>query len=120
MTQISSPQQWVGLIGTPILIAGGQLLFKLASARAGNADLRGLAALLADPLLVVAVIIYGIGTIVWVYVLKLVPLTLAYSFMGLTFVFVPVLAHFLLGEEFGWRTAVGAVFIIAGLVIVNT
>jgi undecaprenyl phosphate-alpha-L-ara4N flippase subunit ArnE len=120
MTEISSLHQWAGLIGTPFLIAAGQLLFKLVSARVGNADLHGLAALVADPLLIAALTIYGIATIVCVYVLKLVPLTLAYSFMGLTFVFVPVLAHLLLGEELGWRTAVGAGFIIAGLVIVNT
>lgn len=119
MSEVASPYLWAGLVGTPLLIAAGQVMFKLVSARVAGADLRGLLALAADPLLIAALSIYGFGTILWIYVLKQVPLTLAYSFMGLTFVFVPLLAHLLLGEAVSWRTATGAFFIIVGLVIVN-
>lgn len=108
-----------GLILTPLLISIGQILFKLTSARTGNADIGGIAAMLTDPFLIAAIAIYGFGTVVWVYVLKAVPLTVAYPFMALTFCAVPVLAWALLGETLSLRYAVGAGLIVAGLLVVN-
>ncbi len=108
-----------GLLLTPLLISAGQILFKLTSARAGAADAAGLIALLAEPYLIAALAIYGIGTIIWVYVLKSVPLTVAYPFMALTFCAVPVLAWGLLGETLSLRYVIGAALIIAGLLVVN-
>jgi undecaprenyl phosphate-alpha-L-ara4N flippase subunit ArnE len=108
-----------GLVLTPLLISAGQILFKLTSARAGGADAAGLIAVLFDPYLIAALAIYGVGTIVWVYVLKSVPLTVAYPFMALTFCVVPLLAWCLLGEILSLRYLLGAVLIMAGLVVIN-
>jgi len=108
-----------GLVFTPLLISAGQILFKLTSARTGGADAAGLIAMLFDPYLIAAFAIYGIGTIIWVYVLKSVPLTVAYPFMALTFCAVPLLAWGLLGETLSLRYAFGAALIIGGLLVVN-
>jgi drug/metabolite transporter (DMT)-like permease len=110
---------WAGLLGTPLLIATGQVLFKLTSAQAGRPDLRGLATLLVNPVLISALALYGFGTIIWIYILKSVPLTIAYSFMGLTFCFVPLLAQVFLGEAVTLRYVVGSIFIIAGMLAIN-
>ncbi len=114
-----SPATWVGLIGTPLLIAMGQVLFKLASSTAGDLSLRGLVMLTANPMLIAALVLYGFGTIVWIHVLKIVPLTVAYSFMGLTFCFVPLLAQFFFGEPLTLRYALGTALIFAGLLAIN-
>lgn len=108
-----------GLLLTPLLISAGQILFKLTSARAGSLDAAGLAATLSDPYLIAALAIYGFGTVVWVYVLKTVPLTVAYPFMALTFCAVPLLAWALLGETLTPRYMLGAGLIVAGLLVVN-
>ena len=108
-----------GLLVTPLLISAGQILFKLTSARAGGLDAAGLVSTLRDPYLIAAFAIYGFGTIVWVYVLKSVPLTVAYPFMALTFCAVPLLAWALLGESLSLRYMVGAGLIVAGLLVVN-
>lgn len=110
---------WIGLIGTPLLIASGQVLFKLTSASAGELSIRNVFALLLNPVLLAALVLYGLGTIIWIYVLKAVPLTIAYSFMGLTFCFVPLLAQVFLGEALTIRYVVGAVFIVAGMLAIN-
>jgi len=110
---------WVGLIGTPLLIASGQVLFKMTSATAGELSLRNLIALFLNPVLIAALLLYGVGTIIWIYVLKAVPLTMAYSFMGLTFCFVPLLAQAFLGEALTLRYAIGAACIIAGMLAIN-
>lgn len=111
---------WIGLVGTPLLIALGQVLFKMTSSTAGDLSVRGLVALATNPLLVAALLIYGLGTIVWIHVLKSVPLTLAYSFMGLTFCFVPLLAQLFFGEAVTLRYALGTVLIFAGLLAINS
>ena len=115
-----SPVTWIGLLGTPLLIAMGQILFKITSTTAGDVSLRGLLALAINPVLISALALYGFGTVVWIYVLRSVPLTIAYSFMGLTFCFVPLLAHVFFGEPLTLRYALGTALIFAGLLTINT
>lgn len=113
------PITWLGLLGTPLLIAMGQVLFKLASNSAGEFSLRGLLVLATHPVLIAALALYGFGTIVWIYVLKSVPLTIAYSFMGLTFCFVPLLAQVFFGEPLTLRYGLGVALIFTGLLAIN-
>jgi len=110
---------WIGLIGTPILIAAGQVLFKLASRRAGDLDVGGILQLAMNPYLLAALALYGFGTVVWVYVLKTVPLTIAYSFMALTFCAVPLMAQIVLHEPLTWRYAGGVALIMLGMIVIN-
>ena len=114
-----SPITWIGLLGTPLLIAMGQVLFKMTSATAGDLSVKGLLALAANPVLIAALALYGFGTVVWIYVLKSVPLAIAYSFMGLTFCFVPVLAQIFFAEPLTLRYALGTALIFAGLLAIN-
>jgi undecaprenyl phosphate-alpha-L-ara4N flippase subunit ArnE len=111
---------WVGLLGTPFLIAAGQVLFKLTSASTGGLDAKGLTGLALNPLFLAALALYGFGTVVWIFVLKQVPLTIAYSFMGLTFCFVPLMAQLFLGEALTLRYFLGVALIIGGMVAVNS
>lgn len=111
---------WLGLTGTPLLIACGQVLFKLTSRSTGDFSAQGLIHLLLNPLLISALVVYGVGTIIWIFVLKTVPLTIAYSFMALTFCFVPLLASLFLGEALTLRYAIGAVLLIAGMIVINS
>lgn len=115
-----SPAVWVGLILTPITISGGQILFKMASGRMGDADVAGFLRLIMDPVFILAVTIYAAATFLWVYVLRAVPLSVAYTFMSLTFIVVPSLSALFLGEVLTIRNLIGGAFIIAGLLVVNT
>ena len=66
-----------------------------------------------------ALVIYGSGTIVWVYVLKSVPLNYAYPFMALTFCLVPLFAWLFLGEAVTWQLAIGTALVLAGLAVIT-
>jgi drug/metabolite transporter (DMT)-like permease len=114
------PSTWVGLVSTPVLIASGQVLFKLASRDAGAFDAGGVFRLLLNPFLLAALALYGFGTLVWIHVLKTVPLTIAYSFMALTFCVVPVMAHAWLDEALTWRYGGGALLIMGGMLLINS
>jgi len=102
------------LILTPIMIAAGQVLFKRTSERRSDA---GFLSIAFDPFFIAALALYGTATLLWIYVLKAVPLSYAYSFMALTFVIVPLLSFIFLGESLSWRYGVGSALIITGLAI---
>ncbi len=110
---------WVGLIGTPLLISGGQVLFKVVSARMSTVDAGAFRSLVLDPYFLAAMIVYAIATISWILVLRSVPLAAAYSFMALGFLFVPILSIILFGEVLTLRYFVGALLIIAGLITIH-
>lgn len=110
---------FVSLLTTPFLIAIGQVLFKITSEKlvvSGN----GVTTVFFDPLFILALTIYGSATLLWIYVLKSVPLAYAYSFMALTFVLVPLLAAFLMGETVTLKYAIGAALVITGLVVIQS
>jgi drug/metabolite transporter (DMT)-like permease len=100
------------------LIAAGQILFKVAAAQ-WRIDgwswitVRGF----LSPAMVLALIVYGVTTILWVFVLRSVPLGLAFPLYALVFVLVPVTAHFVLGEPWSWNATIGAVVIMVGVII---
>ena len=102
-----------------VLIAAGQMLFKVAAAQWridgwSWATVRGF----LSPAMVLALFLYGLTTILWVFILHAVPLTAAFPIYALVFVLVPVAAHFLLGEPWSWNTLVGGGIIMLGVIIV--
>lgn len=115
-----SPALWGLLIATPCMIAAGQVLFKMTSQRLLSRSDSGFVSVLWDPVFIAALLLYGLATLLWIYVLKSVPLSYAYSFMALSFVIVPLLAAAFLGESVGLRYAAGSALILAGLFVVQS
>lgn len=105
----------IGLLFTVLAIAGGQILFKIAAERANLAQ--SLFAPSAASVLLVAVALYGCATLVWVSVLRQVPLTVAYVFMSLSFLIVPVFASLFFKEPLTLRFFMGMLLVVAGIVV---
>ncbi|MEM6973883.1 MAG: SMR family transporter [Pseudomonadota bacterium] len=108
---------WVFLIGTPILISLGQLLFKVVGSRWGPG--RPIQEMLLDPYLFGAMVVYAIASFTWIYALRTAPLGLAYTFNALGFIVVPALSLMVFGETLDWRYALGVTLIIAGMLIIH-
>jgi len=102
------------ILATVVAISAGQVLFKLAAGSLSLTEGWTLATLL-QPKLVVALVVYVLATILWLAVLRITPLKVAYPFAGLAFVIVPVLAHYVLNEPLGANVFVGAGLILAGI-----
>jgi len=100
-----------------LCLAAGQLLFKKAAVTLP--DTLSVSALLLNGWLVASLILYALTTFGWIWILRHAPLHLAYPFMGLAFLIVPVLAWLLLGEPLHWRTLAGGVLIMAGVVLAS-
>lgn len=110
-------RQIILTIFTVLMLSIGQILFKYAS---GKIDIPGkgiLAGFLLNPALIIAIAVYGVATILWLFVLKSTPLRIAYPFVALAFVMVPLFAFAFLGETLRWTTFAGAAVIILGVYI---
>jgi drug/metabolite transporter (DMT)-like permease len=103
------------LILVPLVIAIGQILFKVAAQTPGLLHGSRWISLASNPVFIAALMIYAAATVWWVVVLRSTSLSHAYAFMGLSFVYVPVLSWLLLGERFGWRTGVAFALILLGI-----
>ena len=101
-----------------LLIAVGQLLFKTAAAQWridgwSWATMEGF----LSPVMLVALVVYGVATVLWIYVLRTVPLASAYTLFSLAFLIVPLLAYFVLGERLSANTLIGGAVIVVGVII---
>ncbi len=106
------------ILACVLAIITGQLMFKIVGLELAGSGLTGLASnLKAAAILVAALALYALATIAWVWVLQTVPLGRAYLFMSLSFAAIPLLAHWLLGEDISTRVMVGAGLIVAGVVV---
>jgi drug/metabolite transporter (DMT)-like permease len=104
--------------------AVAQLLFKLgltASAPpAGTAPgpVDWLIASLMNPGVLGGLVLYGVGTVVWLAALSRVDVSQAYPFVGLGFVLTAVLGHLLLGEAISPQRAAGILLVIGGIALI--
>jgi len=107
--------QYIALILCVIGIAIGQILFKLASHALGTRA--NLMALISSPYLIGGGMLYVAATFAWIWLLARVELSQAYPFMALSFVIVPLLSVFFLGEHVSYRYWLGIALIVAGIVL---
>jgi drug/metabolite transporter (DMT)-like permease len=108
--------QAVQLGGFSLMLALGQVLFKRAADTAPK--LHGVADLLllgTNVFIWGAVALYGVATLLWIYLLQKLPLSRAYPAVALRFVLVPLLACLLLGDEITLRYGLGAALILGGI-----
>ncbi len=109
--------QIISLILFSALLAIGQILFKKAAFAGLNG---GLSESIGSTWMILAVTFYAGASVLWVWILRTTPLSMAYPFAALGFVLVPLAAAYFFGEELSWRYAFGSLLIISGIVVVST
>ena len=96
-------------------ISIGQMLFKKAAGSITDAG--AWQHWVFNGWLIAALVLYGLTTLLWVWVLRHAPLHLAYPFMGLAFLIVPTLGWLFLGEPIHVSTLIGGALILAGIAV---
>lgn len=94
-------------------LAVGQILFKLAATAAGSGPT--VAGITVSGHLLAGLAIYACATGLWLLLLRTAPLSVAYPFLALAYVVVPLIAAWWLGEALRWQTLAGAVVIVLGV-----
>lgn len=110
-----TPAQLAVLLTYPVAVGGGQVLLKVAARRVAAAE--GLLAKATEPVLLAALLLYGLLAIGWVLILRTTPLNAAYPFIALSFAITPVLGAAWLGERLTLTYALGIALICAGVLI---
>jgi drug/metabolite transporter (DMT)-like permease len=100
------------------MISIGQILFKLAANQSTTLAQSegGWLRYLTVPFLS-AMVVYGLATVLWIWILRYIPLNRGYAVYSLAFVFVPLMSYVFLSEPLSWNHAAGASLIIAGVVV---
>lgn len=100
----------------------GQLAFKLGADRLPEPDAVGLKvflrSLVGEPWLLCGIAIYAIEFLVWIRVLALVPLGIAFPIASLNVLGIVLASRAILGEPVGRKQWAGAVILTAGVAIV--
>lgn len=105
---------WFLLLAFPLGVGAGQVLLKMAAQRM---QMGVSLSALADPFLIGAVTLYGMLGLIWLLILKQVPLSIAYPFVSVSFVVTPLLGWTLLDDRPGGLYFVGIAFIGVGVAI---
>ena len=105
-----------------VLVAVSELLLKKGAVAVPQfsqvpAGLGGVAAL-ASGWTWAGILFYILSFVSWIYVLRFVPLTIAFSLINLVHVLVPIGAWLVLGEQIPVRRWLGIVLILAGIIMV--
>lgn len=106
----------LSLLSFAVLLAVGQFLFKrsaLALTDLGLSD--SLLALARLPAFYAALILYGGSTVLWVWILTRVPLSLAYPFVAVVMILVPFIGWYCFEESLSPAYWIGASLIVAGV-----
>jgi multidrug transporter EmrE-like cation transporter len=114
------------VLGSVGLSALAQMLLKLGvgAARAGHAGAPDsdvptlLVAYLTNPQVLGGLTLYGIGAVAWLFVLARLPLSVAYPFVGLGFVFTMLIGALALNEGLSATRIAGTLLIALGCVLV--
>jgi len=105
---------------TAFSMAGGQLLFKIgAPALQGNDISSWAISFMKNPFLLTACFLYAVTILIWMYVLRTLPLSLAYPLTALSYVIVPVFSYLFLHERISWQTGLGCLVILVGVAITH-
>jgi drug/metabolite transporter (DMT)-like permease len=94
-----------------IMAAAGQMFLKAGAT--GNVELIQY----FNWKVLTGLVLYALGTVIWIYGLSVAPLVAVYSFAALTFVFVYAGSVAFLGERVSLGALAGCSFIVVGLVM---
>ena len=104
----------LALLGGTVLAATGQLLFKIGAS--GRESLSSF----INPWLLSGLLAYALGTLLWIYALSRVRLTVVYPFTALTFVLVYLFGILILHEPTSLRALAGVALVLGGLFLIST
>jgi multidrug transporter EmrE-like cation transporter len=101
-----------------VMLATGQVLFKyIGLSVRGLPPAEALFAAIAQPLLYAALTLYGVATVLWIWILSRVPLSQAYPWVAVGVFLVPLLGSWFFGERPAPIFWLGVTLIIGGVTL---
>jgi drug/metabolite transporter (DMT)-like permease len=107
------------LICNIVLLLLGQTVWKIGLDKLGGLRMDNLLHVLLSPYILSGIALYGLATVLWLWVLSRLPLSIAYPLQSLAFVFGIVIAYFVFHESVPLNRWIGAAIIVAGITVLN-
>lgn len=93
----------------------GQVLWKLGLMKPSGYSLK----LFYNPLILSGVVVYGISTVLWLYILSKVPFSVAYPLNSFAYVLSVLVSFFIFKESLSIHKLIGIMLIIGGVVFIT-
>lgn len=110
------------ILASVSLSALAQLSLKMGTTAAAGARTSGIGGemggLVQSPMVILGLGLYGIGALLWLFVLGRAPLSLAYPFVGIGFILTMLAGALCLNESMSLARIAGTLLIAAGCVLV--
>ena len=119
----------VQLILFALMMSTGQFLFKKTAISIETINspipvsfglIDGLFRALHVPWFYMAIFLYSLATLFWLYILQKVPLSIAYPFTATTMIWVPLIANIFFGERLTYSYWMGIILIVSGIAIIGS
>jgi drug/metabolite transporter (DMT)-like permease len=114
------------ILASVSLSALAQLVLKLGMSGgrvqqtlAGDSLVASLGTVATDGRVLFGLFLYGVGAILWLWVLARTDLSFAYPFVGLGFILTMLFGYAFLGEPVGLARIAGTLLIVGGVVLVS-
>ena len=107
--------RYLMLILCVLLASLGHVMFK--SSANTLKSLNSIWGLALEPMFVLALCLYGFTTVAWIWCLQEIPLSRAYLFMSLAYVFIPLFSWICFGESISLQYVFSVCLIVTGIMI---
>lgn len=103
---------------TGVLMAIGQVLFKLGAGRLSGERLPDfLVQTATSPLIIGACVLYALTILLWVWILRQVPLSRVYPFTALAYILTPLFGWLFFQEKITLQFFLGSVLLLGGILL---
>lgn len=102
-----------------MFLVAGQIVWKMGLQEQGGMHLNNIAAVIFSPLVLLGISFYGIATILWLFVLSRLPLSLAYPLQSVAYALGIITSWYLFGEAVPLNRWIGAGIIVVGAVVIG-
>ncbi len=101
-------------LGLSVVIGiGGQMLLK------AGADAPSFVGQLFRPSTMIGLVLYAVAAFLYIVALRMIPVSVAFPSVSLSYAIVALLGHLLFKEPFGWKHFGGIVLIMGGVALIN-
>lgn len=98
-----------------IFLATGQMLWKIGISKIEEFNIINIA---LNPYIISGIVLYGLATLLWLYILGKAELSLVYPLQSITYVLGTLIAIFIFHENVSLLRWLGVVTIVAGAIFV--
>jgi len=109
------------IIFNAITLVTGQFLWKMGLERKVNPfeSMRSIIELIFSPFILSGLVLYGLTTVLWLFILTRVQISVAYPMQSVAYLISVFGAYFIFGESLSWMKIAGCLVILIGVAMVG-